>query len=374
MQQSDRVVVVGAGPAGVGVAVALKDFGVPGVGILDRHGVGSSFKGWPSEMRLITPSFNTTPFGILDLNAICLDTSVANFLGVEHPTGKQYARYLRAVVSATRLPVLAPCDVLNVSKTDRGGFRLETSEGSMETGHLIWAAGEFQYPRRNEFPGSEHCIHNATINSYRKLPGNEHIVIGAFESGVDAAVNLTRLGRTVDLIDSGPSLATSDQDPSRSLSPFTRKRLAASQSKSDLLSVHHEATVAEVEQGDQGYIVRTEEGTEFYSSTPPIRATGFRRGTEAVRELFDYREDGEILLTEEDESTIAPGLFLTGPLVRHDHHIFCYIYKFRQRFAIVANTIANRLGIEVPDQLLEEYERNQMLLADLSCCGQECVC
>jgi len=93
------------------VAVALKDFGVPGVGILDRHGVGSSFERWPLEMRFITPSFNTTPFRIRDLNAIRLYTSVTNLLGVEHPTRKQYARYLRAVVSAMQLPVLAHSDV-----------------------------------------------------------------------------------------------------------------------------------------------------------------------------------------------------------------------------------------------------------------------
>lgn len=369
-----KVVIVGAGAAGVGIAAALADFKVRNVLMLDRHGVGASFDQWPAEMRLITPSFNTTPFGILDLNAISLNTSVANYLGVEHPTGKEYARYLRAVVQSMKLKFHAPCEITSVWENEDGGFFLETIDGILETDFLIWAAGEFQYPRRDAFPGAEHCQHNATIASYREIEGKEHIVIGAFESGVDAAVHLARLGRKVTLLNSGVDLAVSDQDPSRSLSPFTRERLADVQRTRTNLKIHHRSKVIAVEQTRQGYLVRTQRLEEFRSLTPPILATGFCGGTAAVDQLFDYREDGQILLTKDDESTLAPGLFLAGPLVRHDHHIFCYIYKFRQRFAVIAKTIADRMGIPVPDDLLEYYEKNQMRLIDLSCCGQECTC
>ena len=37
------------------------------------------------------------------------------------------------------------------------------------------------------------------------------------------------------------------------------------------------------------------------------------------------------LEVEEDESTIVPELYLCGPAVRHDEHVFCLIYKYRQR-------------------------------------------
>lgn len=369
-----KVVIVGAGAAGVGIAVALADFKIPNVLVLDRHGVGASFDQWPAEMRLITPSFNTTPFGILDLNAICLNTSVANYLGVEHPTGKEYARYLRAVVQSMELNVHVPCEITNVWKNEDGGFLLETNEGMLETDFLIWAAGEFQYPRTDGFPGAELCRHNATIPSYRELEGDEHIVIGAFESGEDAAVHLARLGKKVTLLNSGPDLAVAVQDPSLSLSPFTRERLADIQRTRSNLKIHHRSEVIPVEQTAKGYLVRTRRLEEFHSPTPPILATRFRGGTAAVEHFFDYRGDGQILLTEDDESTLAPGLFLAGPLVRHDNHIFCYIYKFRQRFAVIAETIADRMGISVPDDLLEYYEKNQMRLIDLSCCGRQCTC
>ena len=91
-----------------------------------------------------------------------------------------------------------------------------------------------------------------------------------------------------------------------------------------------------------------------------------------VQHLFEMRDDGFPLLNDRDESTIVPGLFLAGAAVRHDRHIFCFIYKYRQRFAVVAKTIATSLGL--PAEGLETYRKWGMYLDDLSCCGQECVC
>ncbi|MDE5074720.1 MAG: NAD(P)-binding domain-containing protein, partial [Trichodesmium sp. St5_bin2_1] len=51
------VVIVGAGAAGIGCGVVLKDLGIENFVILERHQVGASFSRWPAEMRFITPSF-----------------------------------------------------------------------------------------------------------------------------------------------------------------------------------------------------------------------------------------------------------------------------------------------------------------------------
>jgi 2-polyprenyl-6-methoxyphenol hydroxylase-like FAD-dependent oxidoreductase len=51
------VLVVGSGPAGLGVGVALKHAGVSNFQILDRGRPAQSFSEWPSGMQLITPSF-----------------------------------------------------------------------------------------------------------------------------------------------------------------------------------------------------------------------------------------------------------------------------------------------------------------------------
>ena len=92
-----------------------------------------------------------------------------------------------------------------------------------------------------------------------------------------------------------------------------------------------------------------------------------------MSEHFDYSEAGLPLLTQQDESMAMPGLFLVGPEVSHNGYLFCFIYKFRQRFAVVARAIAGRMGVDTAP--LEAYYENNMFLDDLSCCeADKCLC
>ena len=70
------------------------------------------------------------------------------------------------------------------------------------------------------------------------------------------------------------------------------------------------------------------------------------------------------------------GLFLVGPQVQHDNDIFCFVYKYRQRFPIVAETIVRRVGIKKDDieKMIEYYKEMNFYLKDLSFCGDECAC
>ena len=63
------VIVVGAGAAGVGVAITLQHVGIENFLIVDRECVGASFAAWPAETRFITPSFPSNSIGMLDLNS-----------------------------------------------------------------------------------------------------------------------------------------------------------------------------------------------------------------------------------------------------------------------------------------------------------------
>ena len=136
-------VIVGAGAAGIGIARALQEIDVPAV-ILERHEIGGSFRRWPREMRFLTPSFPSNSFGTLDLNSIAIGTSPAFTLECEHPTGAQYADYLKSVVEYFHLPVQTGIDVLSMTARSGGGFELETSTGGILAAPVVGAAGEFQ--------------------------------------------------------------------------------------------------------------------------------------------------------------------------------------------------------------------------------------
>lgn len=86
-EPSYDVVIVGAGAAGIGCGVVLKELGIERFTILDRHQVGASFSRWPEEMNFITPSFPSHGFGLLDLNAVTPQTSPAIAFCPEHAKG-----------------------------------------------------------------------------------------------------------------------------------------------------------------------------------------------------------------------------------------------------------------------------------------------
>ena len=363
-------VVIGGGAAGVGVAVALGHAGIESFLVLERQTVGASFASWPAETRFITPSCTTNSIGMLDLNSVVIGTSPAYTIGVEHPTGREYSAFLKATVTHFELPVREHTDVTSIARQG-DEFAIETADGTVRARHVIWAAGDFQYPRLNGFAGSALCRHTATIPSYAELDGDDFIVIGGYESGVDVAYHLAERGKHVRLFDRGNPWESKSSDPSVALSTYSLERLRRSDF-TEHVELIPDSPVESVALSDSTYEVVTQDGRRFYTPAPPLLAGGFEGSHTLVSDLFEQREDGFPLLNEHDESTLVPGIFLCGAAVRHDNLIFCFIYKYRQRFAVVAKAIATSLGL--PAEGLEMYRMWGMYLDDLSCCGQECEC
>jgi len=260
--------------------------------------------------------------------------------------------------------------VLRITKV-ADGFRIDTEKETLQAKHVIWAAGEFQYPRTAAFPGSELCVHTSHVSSYEDLDGDGFIVIGGYESGVDAAYHLAYRDKSVRLIDKACPWQGESSDPSVSLSTYSLERMREDWFL-QYVELLPQTPITSVSLRDGVFTVVAQDGRQFQSSCPPLLASGFEGSHRLIAKLFEHREDGFPLLSSNDESTIAPGLFLCGPAVRHDDHVFCFIYKYRQRFAVVAKAIATSLGL--PAEELETYRKWGMYLDDLSCCGEDCVC
>ena len=362
------VIVVGGGAAGIGVSIALRHAGIENFAVVEKYKVGASFVCWPSETRFITPSFPTNSIGMLDLNSIAIGISPAYSLEAEHPTGNQFAAHLQGIAKFFELPVQENTDVLRVTKVG-DDFVVDTAEKIMRAKHVVWAAGEFQYPELRGFEGSELCRHTATVPSYDDLEGDDFIVIGGYESGIDAAYHLADRDKKVRLFDKSSPWTSESSDPSVALSTYSQERMRE-EWFAESVQLFPDSAIAAVTLSDRIYTVTTEDGQEYQTPVPPLLAGGFRGSHQLVSDMFESRSDGFPLLSENDESTIVSGLFLCGPSVRHDNHVFCFIYKFRQRFAVVAKAIATSLGLAAEE--LENYRQWGMYLDDLSCCGEEC--
>ena len=370
LEKEYDVIIVGAGAAGVGVAIALTHVGIENYLIVDRDSVGSSFAEWPEETRFITPSFPSNSIGMLDLNSIAIGVSPAYTMRIEHPTGNDFAEHLRSLSQFFELPVLENTNIKGINKIDNI-FNVETEDISLSCKNVIWAAGEYKYPSTGNFEGSEHCAHTSTVDRYGNLEGEDFIVIGGYESGIDAAYHLARNNKKVKVFDIDCPWGEHSSDPSIALSTYSFERMRDDNFGKNV-ELFAETGIRLVRQSNQTYEVVTLDDEVYTSSTKPLLATGFDGSHKSYPSLFDSREDGFPLVNDNDESTVMPGVYLCGPSLRHDNHIFCFIFKYRQRFAVVAKAIAESLGLET-DDFVEAYRSWGMYLDDLSCCGQECL-
>eukprot|EP01052_Picozoa_sp_SAG31_P025465 SAG31_NODE_2233_length_6136_cov_2.169455_5_plen_569_part_00 len=440
------VLIVGAGASGVGVALMLiHTFGLDPkrVVLVERgEGVGETFRRWPAEMRFISPSFNQQGWtASFDLNSVAYGTSPAFTLHAEHPTGEQYATYLSALAEAGKLCVRTRTEVKAVRPCADGvGFEVDVASQDQFAGpaggpllrsrYVIWAAGEFQYPRARSplFPGAQHCLHNSDVRSWKDVPGDDFVVIGGYESGMDAASNLASNGKRCTVVSSTAFWNVTTADPSSELAPYTAERLRAACASPTPPSLLAPLRVFAVEPpssqgggGGDGYLVRARwgppvehsggqhrvplpaidtvgaeaslpshtlertEGAEISIRTPqpPLLCAGFEGSIAlgVVKELFAWGKgveedgggcaEGSPLLNEYDESTTTPGLFLVGPSVRHGELSFCFVYKFRQRFGVVADAIARGLGHDTAEPV-EACRKMNMFLDDFTCCKAGC--
>merc|ERR1712032_1780971 len=166
------VLIIGAGASGVGVAAMLTEtFGVDKsrVMLLERGTVGQSFRKWPAETRFISPSFNQQGWtNSFDLNSIFRGTSPAYSLHSEHPTGANYAKYLASLAHTLKLRIRTQTEVRSIRPSAKAKkhplFEVDVSwvaqppggsdkeelmsvEETLTARYVVWAAGEFQYPK-----------------------------------------------------------------------------------------------------------------------------------------------------------------------------------------------------------------------------------
>lgn len=183
--------VVGGGQAGVAMSEHLSRHGVPHL-VLERHRIAER---WRSERW---------------------DSLVANgpawhdrFPGMEFagsgpdgfPTKEEVADYFVAYASMINAPVRCGVEVTSVRRMEGArGFRVETTQGTIEALNVVAATGAFQHPViPGIVPGDAGVVqmHSTGYRNPAQLPDGAVLVVGAGSSGVQIADELSRAGRRV---------------------------------------------------------------------------------------------------------------------------------------------------------------------------------
>jgi cation diffusion facilitator CzcD-associated flavoprotein CzcO len=184
--QDRRVIVIGAGPAGLASAAALRRKGVPSLVLERGAGVATSWRGRYDRLRLNS----SRPFSKL--------------LGTRFPQGTAMFPSRDEMVSyyegyAQRNQVDVRHDA-TVERIDRDGSELvvRTSEGEERATHVIVATGYAHTPHIPDWPGREsfggRLLHSAAYRNADDLKGADVIVAGSGCSGMEIAYDVATGG------------------------------------------------------------------------------------------------------------------------------------------------------------------------------------
>lgn len=368
-------IIIWAGTAGIWVALKLKEVWVECL-ILEADSIWSSFKKWNNETRFISPSFPSNAFGQVDLNSIHYETSPGHMFRKEHMSGVEYAQYLEKLVEKYDIDIVEGVKVLSVKK-QWGIFMLQAEwEIEYSCNYLILAIWEFGFPADGNISGSEHGIHSSKILNYNWYSqGDEAVaIIGWYESSVDSAWGLYKKGVKSHIFCWHKLDEIKTSDPSQVLSLYSLERLKEMRENSFIEFTQD--YIGNIHRDLDTYILTWKKGEKYTFLNRPILATGFSPRYKLLREYMSFKEDNTIPeLNDIDELKKTSNIFVVGAQVRQWGLIFCFIYKYRLRFWVVALEIAKRLKKDIDYYTFQDkWERQWFYLDNLESCGDECKC
>jgi thioredoxin reductase (NADPH) len=196
------LLVIGAGPTGIAVGAEAKRAGLS-VQLVDRGPLVASLVDYPNEMTFFTTrerlEIAGVPFAVPE----------------DKPNRRQAIVYYQAVAASHRLPLALHEDVVEIvprgahAGVAGGGFdvvgRGRDGATVRRADAVVVATGYFCNPRRLGVPGEERDWVRARFRDPLPHWGEDVVVIGAGNSGAEAALELYRHGARVTLVHRGPA-------------------------------------------------------------------------------------------------------------------------------------------------------------------------
>lgn len=188
--QENEVALIGAGPIGIEMAIALKRAGVPYVH-LEAKQIGYTISWWPRN----THFFSTTER--IELAGVPIQS-----LSQQRTTGEEYLAYLRALVEQFDLQINTYEPVIDIQR-NADGFSLRThplaGERTYQVRRVILAVGDMDVPNLLNIPGED----LPTVSHYFRDPHEYFrkrlLIVGGRNSAVEAALRCWRAGAHVSI-------------------------------------------------------------------------------------------------------------------------------------------------------------------------------
>ncbi|WP_163752004.1 flavin-containing monooxygenase [Mycolicibacterium helvum] len=185
-----EVLVVGAGQAGIAMSEHLGAQRVPHL-VVERDRIAERWRSWRWDSLVANGPAWHDRFPGLEF-----ELAPDAFAGKD-----EVADYLVAYANKIAAPIRTGVTVTSVRKLQgRAGFRVETSDGTIDARFVVAATGAFQKPVIPAVvPDSAgiHQLHSSSYHNPQQLPAGAVLVVGAGSSGVQIADELRQSGRDV---------------------------------------------------------------------------------------------------------------------------------------------------------------------------------
>lgn len=191
MVESHHVAIIGAGPIGIELAVALKQAGLDYVHIEAKQ-IGSTIEWYPLQMMFHSRADRLAIAGV-----------PIQVPDQQKPKREEYLAYLRAVVQQFDLKINTYERVEESRPLSEGGFELRTrtidGERRYRVDDIVLAIGAMHAPRPLGVPGED----QPNVSHYFREPhlyfGKKLLIVGGRNSAVEAAIRCQRAGADVTL-------------------------------------------------------------------------------------------------------------------------------------------------------------------------------
>ena len=324
------VIIVGAGPCGLAVAVAVKECGLR-YAIFDRGCITESLTHYPSYMTFFSTAerleIGDVPFTIPE----------------PKPTRRDALAYYRHVVAHHGIGVRQYEEVRGIER-EKDAFTVHTRtrdgrEDGLASRAVVVATGGFGEPNRLGIEGEDR--HRRVIHYYKEpFPffDQDVLVVGGGNSAVEAALELYRNGVRVRMVHFAEVL-------DRGVKPWVRPDIE-NRIESGEIPMHWGSRVARLGTGSATIVEESTEAETEVANNWVLAMTGWRPDAALLAGL-GVETDPDTGIPAHDPSTMettVPGVYIAGVIAAGFNANKIFIENGREHGALIAAHLSARHG------------------------------
>ncbi|RZK15405.1 MAG: YpdA family putative bacillithiol disulfide reductase [Pedobacter sp.] len=314
------IIIIGAGPIGMACAIEAKNANLSYL-IIEKGALVNSLFNYPVFMTFFSTSQK-------------LEIGGVPFVTINpKPNRNEAVEYYRRVAEKFDLRINLFERVIEVKKNKSDIFEVETAKANYTSGNVIVATGFYDVPLLMNVPGEDlpkvtHYYKDPHLYAFQNV-----LVVGANNSGVDAALETYRKGANVTMVVRSGELGPHVKYWVR---PDIENRI-----KEGAIDAHFHSELLEIRENEVD--IKTTEGIKTIPNDFVIAMTGYQPDFSMLRKFgIDLPESLCPVYNEETMETNVKGLYLAGVVCGglDTHKLF--IENSRVHAEMIVGNIVNR--------------------------------